>query len=214
MAAMRDLGAAAREGQRARRRLRARPSRSAPPARASSSRCCGHGEVRREQGRGRAVHRRRRGDGGCGRAHRVRTIHTEIGIGAPAAKVWDVLIATDTWPQWNPFAKASGRFAVGERVAVTLTPPGKSAVTMPTRSSSSLTRAVSCRWLGSPRHPWPVRWRAWFSRRARGCRPLPLRAVRNLHRPAGRAHHVDGRRGHTPGFEAMNRALKARAEST
>ena len=39
MAAMRDLALPARQGQRQRRRLRARPSRSAPPARASSSRC-------------------------------------------------------------------------------------------------------------------------------------------------------------------------------
>ena len=31
----------------------------------------------------------------------MRTIHTEIGIGAPAAKVWDVLIATDQWAEWN-----------------------------------------------------------------------------------------------------------------
>ena len=46
-------------------------------------------------------------------------IHTEIGIGAPAARVWDTLIATDQWAEWNPFAKVSGRFSVGERVAVT-----------------------------------------------------------------------------------------------
>ena len=121
---------AAREDERARRRLRAgAPDRGIRCAhhRHAARR---HGEVRREQGRGVAVHRRRRGDGRRGRAHRVRTIHTEIGIGAPAAKVWDVLIATDTWAEWNPFAKANGRFAVGERVAVTLTPPGKSAVTM------------------------------------------------------------------------------------
>ena len=39
----------------------------------------------------------------------MRTIHTEIGIGAPAARVWDVLIATDKWAEWNPFAKIDGR---------------------------------------------------------------------------------------------------------
>ena len=56
------------------------------------------------------------------------------------------------------------------------------------------------RWLGHPRHPRPVRRRAWLSRRAGGCRPLPLRAVRDVYRPAGRAHHVDGRRGDAPGL--------------
>ncbi len=60
----------------------------------------------------------------------MRTIHTEIGILAPAAHVWDILIDTNRWAEWNPFAKASGTFAVGERVTVTLTPPGKSAMTI------------------------------------------------------------------------------------
>ena len=55
----------------------------------------------------------------------MRTIHTEIGIGAPAAKVWDILAAIDEWPQWNPFARASGRLEVGERLEVQITPPGK-----------------------------------------------------------------------------------------
>ena len=56
----------------------------------------------------------------------MRTIHTEIGIGAPAAKVWDILAAIDKWPEWNPFARASGRLEVGERLEVQITPPGKS----------------------------------------------------------------------------------------
>jgi len=42
----------------------------------------------------------------------VRTIHTEIGIGAPAAKVWDILAAIDKWPEWNPFASVSGLTAL------------------------------------------------------------------------------------------------------
>ena len=42
----------------------------------------------------------------------MRTIHTDIAISAPAARVWDVLSATDKWADWNPFAKVvSGHFA-------------------------------------------------------------------------------------------------------
>ncbi len=75
-------------------------------------------------------------------------IHTEIGIGAPAARVWDTLIATDQWAEWNPFARASGRFSVGERVAVTLTPPGKSAMAM-RPVIVKLEPGRELRWLGS-----------------------------------------------------------------
>jgi hypothetical protein len=60
----------------------------------------------------------------------MRTIHTEIGILAPAERVWTILIDTDRWADWNPFAKLTGRVAHGERIAVTLTPPEKSAMTL------------------------------------------------------------------------------------
>jgi hypothetical protein len=143
----------------------------------------------------------------------VRTIHTEIGIGAPAAKVWDVLIATDTWAQWNPFAKASGRFAVGERVAVTLTPPGKSAVTM-RPIIVKLDEGRELRWLGS------LGIRGLFDGE-HGFRVVP--------EDAGRCRFEQFEtftgllvapimwmvgEATCQGFEAMNRALKARAEST
>ena len=58
----------------------------------------------------------------------MRAIHTEIDIGASAPTVWAVLIDTAKWAEWNPFAKLSGRVAVGERVSVTLTPPGTTLV--------------------------------------------------------------------------------------
>ncbi len=44
----------------------------------------------------------------------MRTIHTEIGVGAPAERVWDVLVATDKRSERNPFANVSGRFTLGE----------------------------------------------------------------------------------------------------
>lgn len=142
----------------------------------------------------------------------MRTIHTEIGIGAPAAKVWDVLIATDTWAQWNPFAKASGRFAVGERVAVTLTPPGKSAVTM-RPVIVKLDEGRELRWLGSlgirglfdGEHGFRVvpedvgRCRFEQFETFTGLLVAPIMWM------VGEATRQ--------GFEAMNRALKARAES-
>ena len=72
MAAMRDLGPAARQGQRPRRRLRARPSDRrlgrAHPGHAAG----GAGEIRPQARRRLAVHRRRRGHRHGGGAHRLR----------------------------------------------------------------------------------------------------------------------------------------------
>jgi hypothetical protein len=59
----------------------------------------------------------------------VRSIHTEIGIDRPADAVWIILVDIDRWPDWNPFAKASGRLAVGERLDVQIRPPGQSPMT-------------------------------------------------------------------------------------
>jgi hypothetical protein len=142
----------------------------------------------------------------------MRTIHTEIGIMAPAERVWCVLFDTDRWAEWNPFARASGRFGVGERVAVTLTPPGKSAMTMhPTIVKLEAGREL--RWLGS------FGIRGLFDGE-HGFRVVPEDVGRC------RFEHFETFTGllvvpvmwmvgdaTRRGFEAMNRALKARAES-
>ena len=143
----------------------------------------------------------------------MRAIHTEIGIGAPAAAVWSILIDTDNWAEWNPFAKLSGRVAVGERVSVTLTPPGKSAMTLrPTIVKLEAGREF--RWLGHLGIP------GLFDGE-HGFRVVPEDVGRC------RFEHFEAFGGllvapvmwmvggaTRQGFEAMNRALKARAEKT
>jgi hypothetical protein len=142
----------------------------------------------------------------------VRTIHTEIGIMAPAERVWGVLFDTDRWAEWNPFARASGRFGVGERVAVTLTPPGKSAITMrPTIVKLEPGREL--RWLGSfgirglfdGEHGFRV-----VSEDVGRCRFEHFETFTGLLVAPVMWMVGDATRR---GFEAMNRALKARAES-
>jgi len=142
----------------------------------------------------------------------VRTIHTEIGIGAPAERVWDVLAAVDAWPQWNPFARMSGRLAVGERVSVTLTLPGRKPMTLrPTIVKLEAGREL--RWLGHLGV-------AGLFDGEHGFRVVPEDAGRC------RFEHFETFRGllvapvmwmvgeaTRQGFEAMNRALKARAEA-
>ena len=142
----------------------------------------------------------------------MKTIHTEIGILAPAERVWGILIDTDRWTEWNPFAKMTGRIAPGERISVTLTPSGKSAMTLkPT--IVKLDHGREFRWLGH------LGMRGLFDGE---------HAFRDTAEDAGRCRfeHFETFTGilSTPvmwmvgaatrqGFEAMNRALKARAEN-
>jgi hypothetical protein len=142
----------------------------------------------------------------------LRTIRTEIGILAPAPAVWGILIDTDVWASWNPFAKMSGRVAVGERVTVTLAPPGKSPITLrPTIVKLESGREL--RWLGhlgiaglfDGEHGFRV-----VPEDAGRCRFEQFETFRGvLVAPVmwmvGAATRA--------GFEAMNRALKARAET-
>jgi hypothetical protein len=143
----------------------------------------------------------------------VRSIHTEIDIGAPAAAVWDILIDTDKWAEWNPFAKLSGRVAPGERVCVELKPPGKGSITIrPTIVKLEPGREL--RWLGHLGIP------GLFDGE-HGFRVVPEDTGRC------RFEHFETFRGllvaplmwmvgdtTRQGFEAMNRALKARVEKT
>lgn len=142
----------------------------------------------------------------------MRAIHTEIGIGAPAARVWDVLMATDAWAEWNPFAKASGRFAVGERVSVTLTPPGKRAMTV-RPAIVKLDAGRELRWLGSlgirglfdGEHGFRV-----APEDVGRCRFEQFETFTGLLVAPIMWMVGDATR---QGFEAMNRALKVRAEA-
>ncbi len=139
------------------------------------------------------------------------SIHTEIGIGAPAEKVWGVFAATDKWPEWNPFAKVSGRLAVGERLTVEIKPPGKRPMTFrPTLVAFEKGREL--RWLGhllvrglfDGEHGFRVR-----AEDTGRCRFEQFETFRGL--LAAPIFLMVGE-ATRQGFEAMNRALKARAE--
>jgi hypothetical protein len=77
-----------------------------------------------------------------------RRIETEIDINAPAAKVWAILTDFPKMSLWNPFITAiSGNPAAGERLTITVHPPGKSAITLhPTLLAVAPEREL--RWLG------------------------------------------------------------------
>ena len=53
------------------------------------------------------------------------TIETSIEINAPPEKVWEVLSATDAYPDWNPFIRSiAGRLEQGKTIKVSLSLPG------------------------------------------------------------------------------------------
>lgn len=78
----------------------------------------------------------------------MKTITTSIRIDAPVATVWHVLTDQRAYPAWNPFITAfSGNLSRGERLAVTIQPPGSSAMRFrPTVTAVAAEREL--RWLG------------------------------------------------------------------
>jgi hypothetical protein len=60
----------------------------------------------------------------------MKQINTEIDIAAPPAVVWEILTKLDDFENWNPFVvEGSGELVVGERLSVSIMPPGKRAQT-------------------------------------------------------------------------------------
>jgi hypothetical protein len=51
-------------------------------------------------------------------------IHTAIEIGAPAERVWSILVDNEAYPDWNPYhVSVRGRMQVGEKLEVRINKP-------------------------------------------------------------------------------------------
>lgn len=140
-------------------------------------------------------------------------IETEITIEAPPEIVWQVLIDLDRHAEWNPFiVESSGRPVVGERLTNRLRQPGRRAVTFrPEVTEVSEGRVFE--WLGHPGVPGIFDGRHRFE-----LHPQPDGTTHLVHseffsgilvRPMKRSLDT----ATVAGFEAMNRALKERAEA-
>jgi hypothetical protein len=78
-----------------------------------------------------------------------RLIHTEIDIAAAPAAVWRVLTDFAGMSDWNPFmTSVTGALAEGARLAVTVAPPGRSAMSF-TPTIQVVRPEVELRWFGS-----------------------------------------------------------------
>lgn len=143
----------------------------------------------------------------------MKTLHTEIEIDAPAARVWQILTDFDRFPEWNPFMPmAGGQLAEGARLDVQLQPPGgRGMAIQPVVQAVVPEREI--RWLGHLFVPGLFDGEHGFT-----IEPLGENRVRFVQREAFTGLFVSpilrliGERTRR-GFEAMNQALKAQAEA-
>jgi hypothetical protein len=139
-------------------------------------------------------------------------LHTEIAIEATPERIWEILTDFAAYPAWNAFIPCiSGPGTVGSRLDVQMRPPGgRSMQLRPTVLAAAPSEEL--RWLGQlgvpglfdGEHRFRIeplaadRVRFVQEERFNGLlAPLVLRFIE---------------RGTRQGFEAMNQALKARAE--
>lgn len=137
----------------------------------------------------------------------------ETDIEAPVERAWEVLAETAAYPEWNPFITGfSGSIRSGEKLRVTLALPGRKPMTFtPTVKWVQAGRGFS--WLGRALLPGIFDGEHRFvveSRGSHGCRMVQSEHFRGLAVPFARTMLTGATR---EGFEAMNLALKARAES-
>jgi hypothetical protein len=140
-------------------------------------------------------------------------LKTDIVIDAPAERVWSIISDFDRYPEWNPFVvQVEGSLEAGAELAVELRPPGGSAMKFRPRVTA-LTPGKKLEWLGhllvsglfDGEHRFEVL-------------PMGKGSTRLIHseRFSGVLVPLFRRMLSTrtrDGFEAMNRALKHRAES-
>lgn len=140
-------------------------------------------------------------------------LHTEIEIDASAERVWAVLTDFGSYPQWNPFIKSvTGEPRHGARLQIAIQPSGGKAMRFsPTVLAAEAGREL--RWLGRFLFP------GLFDGEHRFLiEPLGESRVRFQQSERFSGLLVGLLRGSLDrdtrrGFEEMNEALKARAES-
>lgn len=140
-------------------------------------------------------------------------LHTEIEIGAAPETVWTILTDLAGYPDWNPFITSSeGTIAVGGRLINRLEPPGGRAITIkPTVTEVDNGRAFE--WLGRLVMPllFDGRHRFELVPNGDGTRLIHSEHFTGLLVPFAKKS-LDTKT--VAGFEAMNTALKVRAEAT
>jgi hypothetical protein len=141
----------------------------------------------------------------------MRELTTMVEIEAGPDEVWEVLTDFASFPEWNPFiVEVDGAPTTGERLEVTMSPPGGSRMTFrPTVTESSPHEVFE--WLGTVliRGLFDGRHRFELTPTGTGTRLTQSEEFSGLLVPLLWKKLDVGTRA---GFEAMNEALRARVE--
>lgn len=140
------------------------------------------------------------------------SLETDVSISASPETVWEILTDLDRYCDWNPFVvSAEGKVAVGERLTNRLQPPGGKAMTIrPTVTAADPSQTLE--WLGHLVVPGVFDGRHRFELEATstGTRLVHSEQFSGVLVRFMRKMLDNSTR---EGFEAMNAALKARAEA-
>jgi hypothetical protein len=137
---------------------------------------------------------------------------TEVDIRASPEEVWAVLADFPAYPDWNPFVRAiEGKPAVGERLSITLAPPGGKTMKFRPRVLVA-DPGRELRWLGRLLFPGLFDGEHYFLIEPRAGGVRFVQGERFTGVLVGAARSALGKNTRS-GFEAMNRALKARVEA-
>jgi hypothetical protein len=141
----------------------------------------------------------------------VQTLRTEIQIQAAPEKVWQILIDLAKYPEWNPLiTQAIGRVEVGARVEITV-PSGSKEMKLHCTVTKAEPRQVLC-WKYHVISPLLFRGEHSFTIEPMGSnyvRFVDQEIFNGLLAPM-QAKEIDS--SSRQGFEAMDKALKMRAE--
>jgi hypothetical protein len=142
---------------------------------------------------------------------KMKELHTDIEIQASPEKVWQILTDLDKWPDWNPFiTRAIGKAQLGEKVDITAGSGPKAMVLHCTVTNAEPNRELAWKYhVGLPM--------LFQGEHSMSIEPLGENRVRFVDREVCngllvplQAKNIDT--NSKRGFEAMDQALKARAE--
>ena len=139
-------------------------------------------------------------------------LHSEIEIDAPPESVWQVLVDLDRYGEWNPFiVSAAGRVEVGERLTNRMQPPGGKALTFKP-IVTVVEPTTTLEWLGRLGLPGIFDGRHRFDLAPNGRGGTRLTQSEQFDGILVRVMRRSLDTTTLAGFEAMNDALKRRAE--
>ena len=144
----------------------------------------------------------------------MKSLKTEIIINAPIAKVWQVLTNFKAYPEWNPFIKRiSGELGIANKLEVSIQPKGQNAMTIkPT--ILDVQEEKEFRWLGHLFIRGLFDGEHYFQLEVLSPKQTKLIHGENFNGIlVGLLMKMIGE-STLAGFEAMNKALKERAETT